>query len=90
MPLTVFKYSWPGSGDRAQFDMMPGAEVIHVDNQREQICLWVRGNPSSESVERRTFVLCGTGHPAPGGPHVGTVLLQGGRYVFHIFEEVSK
>jgi hypothetical protein len=51
--------------------------------------LWAAVNPDAEQ-EERTFVAIATGEVVADspGPFVGTVILQWGQLVFHIFEEV--
>lgn len=90
MSVTVWKFQWPGGGTLASFEMPKGAEIIHVNAQFECPCLWARVDPDAIK-ERRIFALVGTGHPCPPAPakHVGSFFMNGGQFVFHIFEEPS-
>lgn len=69
--------------------MPEGAEVLHVAEQRGQVCLWALVEPTARQVDRR-FVIAGTGHPLPAhrGRFVGTVLISGGALVFHVWEDL--
>jgi|WetSurMetagenome_2_1015567.scaffolds.fasta_scaffold1392487_2 hypothetical protein len=66
-----------------------GARILSVDNQRGTPCLWYF-EPDSGDVETRVFETYLTGAPVTiTGDHefIGTVLLENGTYVIHIFEE---
>lgn len=84
---TVFKYVWPIPSDRASFEMPRDAEILHVHGQDNNLCLWARV-VEGRTMERRDFILCGTGHEAPDLEHryIGTAHLAGGRLVLHVFE----
>lgn len=56
--------------------------------QGSDICLWAAVDPQAPKVTRR-FIGFGTGHTIPGElqlSFVGTAMLNGGAFVFHIFE----
>lgn len=68
-----------------------GARVISVGVQRGRICLWAVVDPK-EPLERRDFHIFGTGftmpaHIAENGYFIGTVMMDGDTYVFHVFED---
>ena len=89
MILTVHKYQWPLDMPQVCDIAMPiGAEILHIGNQFEGICFWTRVDSDAPSEIRR-FALCGTGHVCPPDKHIGTVLLQDGNFVLHIFERTS-
>ena len=65
-----------------------GAEVLTVQMQHGIPRLWVRVDPTAPARPRQ-FRLAGTGHPiedADDWRYVGTVQLQGGVLVLHLFE----
>lgn len=65
-----------------------GAEILSVAVQGETIAVWFRCSPYEIIREKRTFVICGTGHSTPdpqSAKYLGTVLMQGGMYVWHVF-----
>lgn len=82
---TVWKY--PLCLGRTGHELPRNAELLHVADQAGTICLWAKGDPSAEKVLRE-FVVHGTGHLFSdiGLSHVGTVLVLGGRFVWHVFE----
>lgn len=74
-------------GDVTEHRMPAGARVLATAVQGGLITLWVAVNPDG-SHEVRRFGVYATGEPLPSGAkvHVGTVLFDGGTYVFHVFE----
>ncbi len=89
MTLAIYKYALTPGEDGACAIEMPIAPILHVDVQRDQICLWAMnlGGPVT-----RTFWVFGTGHEIPGDlsiEHRGTVLMYGGSLVLHVFEELG-
>jgi hypothetical protein len=66
--------------------MPVGAETLHVAEQRGRWCLWVRVDPTQRAEEVRRFRVVGTGHSHAEGEYVGTLLMDGGALVFHVFE----
>lgn len=59
---------------------------LHVQN--DQICLWFCCDPKAEKETRR-FVAYPTGVTVPALDdelYLGTALLSGGAFVFHVFE----
>jgi hypothetical protein len=82
----VWKFRLPMEG-RFELEMPAGAEHLHLAVQGDVPCLWARVRPGAAKVRRR-FAWVGTGHPAPSpseGTPVGSVLLAGGTFVFHLF-----
>ena len=91
---TVWKFQIPAL---TQFNVtMPkNAQIIHVDSQLEQACLWAVVDPGA-LTETRSFILVETGHDIPAFDyplerlkHCGTFMLSGGSLVFHLFEKVK-
>ncbi len=86
--MTVFKYTLPITNSAA-LDLPHGAEVLSVLNQREDLVLYVKVDPSEPVIEERHFVVRGTGHPFDGneGAFIGSVSFQGGALIFHVFHK---
>lgn len=87
MSKTIWKFVLQ---PKCEIEMPEGAELLTVQEQGDDICLWAVVEPNSPRVTRK-FVGFGTGHPIPGDlqlKFVGTALLHGGALVFHIFEIV--
>jgi hypothetical protein len=84
MARTIWKYPF-ALGDVVGLDMPAGAEVVHVECQGGQPCLWALVDPEAPA-EARTFRMFGTGHPIPEdvGPHLGTFQMP--PYVWHLFD----
>ncbi len=79
---TIHKY--PLKIAEQQTGLLPaGAELLAIQLQGEQLCLWARINLDGP-VAKRTLLMCGTGQPAPDGPHIATV--QTGDFVWHFFD----
>lgn len=85
--LSIWKYPFAVT-DFFSLDMPQGAEVLCVQMQGAQPCIWARVN--TEAVPKpRDFQIFGTGHDASdteGSRYVGTFQLNGGALVFHLYE----
>lgn len=94
---TVYKYTIPIT-DHVTIDLPVGAQVLSVGVQKgvnvqgypEAMCLWALVRPKGPT-EKRRFRIFGTGHPIKPGDllfsrFLGTVMLEGGALVFHVFE----
>ena len=71
-----------------QIGMPKGAEVLSVDTQFDQPCLWALVVPKRE-VEIRKFRMAGTGHKITDNGNlkfIGTFQMLGGQLIFHLFE----
>lgn len=83
---TIYKYSLqPG---RTVLDLPSGAQVLTVQMQRGEPCLWAKVD-TTNPPERRVFDVFGTGHPMPDDPrllYVATFQMDGGALVWHVFE----
>lgn len=69
-----------------------GAEILSVMGQHERVVIWFRCNPDN-ALETRAIAIIGTGHEAPEASEsrfIGTVLLENGNLVLHIFERIEK
>lgn len=70
-----------------------GAQILHVDFQGKELCLWAQVDPG-EIPSNRTFKVYGTGHllridsPDRKLIHLGTV--QQSPFVWHVFEQVRR
>jgi hypothetical protein len=82
---TIHKYILSDAANKVP--TFAGARFIHVANQREQIAVWAEVN-TLERECMRTLHVVGTGHQAPPfAEHVGSALVDGGTFVFHIYAE---
>ena len=69
------------------FSMPSGAQVLTVQIQRGEPCLWALVNPA-QPYEERTFRIYGAGHEIEEQwiGYIGTVQMLGGSLVWHVFE----
>jgi len=82
----VWKFQIPISDDFS-IEMPRDAELLYVATQHEVGCLWVRVVPD-RAMETRHFMLRGSGHDISlDCKYVGSFMLDGGIFVFHLFEE---
>jgi hypothetical protein len=66
-----------------------GAQTLSVHEQWGEVCLWALVDPAAP-LEDRQMLIYGTGHnilvPTENLKYLGTVLLDAGSLVFHVFE----
>jgi len=87
MGLTVWKFHWPmNAPDVADISMPIGAEVIHVGEQDNRLCIWARVEDSAPKAMYR-FAICGTGTACPPDKYLGTAKLYGGQLILHVFQQ---
>lgn len=87
--MVIYKYPIQIT-DRQIVEMPKQAEILCVQVQREVPCLWALVNLDGV-MAKRTILVYGTGHPVPDSTqqkYIGTIQLNGGSLVFHVFEEV--
>ena len=86
---TVWKYQFLVVDDLV-VNMPEGAQVLSVQVQGIEPCIWALVDPDAPLVERRLHVR-GTGHPFVGneGRFVGTFQMLRGRFVGHLFEDAE-
>ena len=84
---TIWKFQVPIKDGIIKILMPKNAEIVHVESQDNQPCLWVLVD-SENLQEIRQFRVYGTGHALIfGDTYVGTVAIQTCfRLVWHIFE----
>jgi hypothetical protein len=87
MDKTIWKYAIPIQG-RFEVEMPAGADVLSVQVQHDEPQIWAAVDPGSPRVTYG-FYIHGTGHPInpKAGRFIGTFQTNGGRLVWHLFEE---
>lgn len=86
---TVYKYEIP-IADEFGLVLPCGAQVLSVQVQRDQPCIWALVDPQEHKKRRRLFRFAGTGHPISASNllFIGTFQMDNGALVFHLFEMV--
>lgn len=90
---TVYKYQIPFDKlDGIQFEMPDLASILpHIEYEEhnsvtEFINFWAEVD-TARAPRKRKFQVVGTGHPIPeDSRYVDTIVLRGGRIVFHLYE----
>ena len=86
MPDVIHKYPLDRSAGRVAVMMPLRRRVLSVQAQHNVPCVWALIDPESPlSLVAFACVLTGAAVPASAGAYVGTVLLDGGAFVLHIF-----
>ena len=84
---TIWKYHIKTT-DVQFLDIPGGAQILSVQVQAGQPCIWALVNPDADR-RKRHIRICGTGHRVDEryiGTFVGTYQLNGGSLVFHVFD----
>lgn len=72
--------------DEQEIEMPDSANLLAVQMQNGQPCLWAHVDHSLPMVVRK-IAIRGTGHPADNlGRYISTFQMKGGELVFHAFE----
>lgn len=84
--MKIFKYTIKVS-ERYELEIPNGGEILSIQNQYDEITIWVMVNEAA-SKEVRTFAVFGAGHPVDFGcspsVFIGTVQIDG--LAWHVFE----
>lgn len=91
MAKTIWKF--PLKTTDEQVIIMPaGAEILTIQTQYEEPCIWALVDPLRPKKER-IILIHGTGHPVSDTikkqTYIGTYQLHGGSLVFHAFEAIE-
>jgi hypothetical protein len=74
-----------------QIVKMPiGAKILDAQVQHGVICLWALCDENAEK-ENRHIMIFGTGEVIPDDPgkYIATVQKEGGKLIWHIFEQIN-
>lgn len=84
----VWKFAIPLSAGVTTHQIPEGARLLHCAEQAEAICLWFEVRPGERATRQRSFRIFGTGDASIDDhlSYVGTALLSGGSFVFHVYE----
>lgn len=88
---TIYKYSLVDQVKQT-ITMKAGAKIRSVQVQFGTVCIWAEVDTDAID-EERTFLVRGTRHPMGGDPskeqYLGTVQVDSGNYIFHIYEQLG-
>jgi len=93
MSQSIWKYEFETT-DTFSIVMKLDAEILCVQTQDGQPCIWAMVNTGSLDMEERYFEIFATGHPIKNETgtkrkYIGTYQLRGGALVFHLFERIQ-
>lgn len=86
--ITVWKSNLHIAAGVQDLALPKGAEILTAREQGENIAIWYRCDEEA-AMEKRRFVVVPTGGTAPtpeGAAYLGQAQMEGGMYIFHIFE----
>lgn len=86
--MIIYKYILRATGE--QTVLMPvGARILSAGNQFDEVFIWALCDPEKPLEGREVYVF-GTGWEMPDNiqtrSFIGTVISDGGNYVWHVFE----
>lgn len=84
---TIFKYSFPHTTESFGISLPKGAEIVHVEQQRGEYCMWAIVDTNNE-LEVRRFEIVGTGQAIPASSVYVRTWQIGSLFVWHLFELV--
>lgn len=88
MSKIIYKYPLEVRGLQ-NLQLPEGAEILTVQPQGNQVCLWALVSPDKETASRTIWII-GTGHQIDTTEHLGryvaTFQLNAGELIFHVFE----
>jgi hypothetical protein len=86
---TIWKFSL--DDPMGSLQMPIGAEILCLQIQRGVPCIWVKVDDSAK-VERRTFIVVGTGHKLSvnANKYIGTFQEANGDLIWHVFETTTE
>jgi len=76
--------------EEQEISLPKGAKILTAHEQHGRICIWALVTVPETEIEERVICIYGTGDQfSEEGIHtyIGTVFLQDGNYVFHVFEK---
>lgn len=84
--MNIYKYQLQIT-EQQTIEIPYNARILHVDNQRHQLCLWALVDPR-KACEPVTIYVHGTGQDVvvhPTKRYVGSVIME--PFVWHVFAE---
>lgn len=84
--VTIYKYILPAHSSVVSLSMPEESTVLSIAEENNSISMWVQVDTYKSRIDKE-FVIALTGSelPAKAGKFLGTVLLDGGVFVAHVF-----
>lgn len=88
MKKAIWKYVFPKVTNEQSIFMPKKAQILTVQAQNNEICIWALVDLTCLDLEPRTFMIVGTGDNVykTNLDYIGTVQIFEGFLAFHIFE----
>lgn len=88
--MKIFKYPIP-IRDTFSINIPEGGEILSFQVQTGTPCIWVAIPNENAQYEYRRFMVVGTGHAfdARGTKYIGTIQMNEGTLVWHLFEDLQ-
>ncbi len=88
MAHTQYNYGL-GPKPQQEITLPEGARILHFGNQHEFLTIWAEVDLDALPVKRHfQIVATGGNFPEPEYHYIGTALMAGGNYVWHLYEEL--
>jgi len=86
---TIYKYAIKPE-ELTQLNLPMGAEILTVQSQKNNVCLWALIDTDMDEPEARTIEIIATGNQIidSGRKYISTFQLYDGDLVFHAFERL--
>lgn len=87
--MIVFKYKIEPHGNETKLSLPFGAQVLRVEIQNNEVCLWALVDQNPNSFQQRSFAFFGTGQKIPPGNNmvfINTFFTDEKTFVYHAFE----
>ena len=84
----IFKYHLPEI--ETTIELPEGYKILSLHEQKGNVYVWVLVDPNITTFKKATFKIFGTGQEinnVDNMDYVGTVFLDNGMFVFHVFLE---
>ena len=82
---TIWKKVLPNKGQNI-LHLPEGSELLHVQEQNDNVCLWYCCNPGNPLIERKFAVIHTADMIPDNAEYIGTSLSISGKLVHHVFE----
>lgn len=85
--MTIYKYPIK-LADVQTLNLPFGAEILTIQMQHGNLCLWAKVQENVGDTEARTIEVFGTGQPMDFDSRTYIATVQDGSFVWHVFERI--